>query len=128
MAQETHNRKSQKVKFRDHIVDIQTVNINGIECLRLKDVRRKFPAVQILSIDNVHQAFLHDEHGNDLEPLRIAAGIGKVVEAEESLKSFDNDAHDQLARMNIKLDRIDANTQEILRQIDHVMTQMYELH
>ncbi|CAF2151029.1 unnamed protein product, partial [Rotaria magnacalcarata] len=121
MAQETRNRKSQTVKFRDHIVDIQTVNINGIECLRLKDVRRKFPAVQILSIDNVLQAFLHDKHGNDLEPLRIAACIGQVVEAEESLRSFDNDTHGQLVRIEDKIDRIDNNVQEIMRQIANVM-------
>ncbi|CAF1512949.1 unnamed protein product [Rotaria magnacalcarata] len=128
MAQETRNRKSQTVKFRDHIVDIQTVNINGIECLRLKDVRRKFPAVQILSIDNVLQAFLHDKHGNDLEPLRIAACIGQVVEAEESLRSFDNDTHGQLVRIEDKIDRIDNNVQEIMRQIANVMRLMYELN
>ncbi|CAF3030600.1 unnamed protein product [Rotaria socialis] len=128
MAQDTHNRKSQTVKFRDHIVDIQTVIINDIECLRLRDVQRIFPAVQILSIDNVHQAFLHDKHGNDLEPLRIVARVDKVVEAVESMKHSSNDTDDKLDRMDVKLDHIVANTQEILRQIADVMTQMYELH
>ncbi|CAF4937844.1 unnamed protein product, partial [Rotaria socialis] len=128
MAQEARNRKSQTVKFRDHIVDIQTVIINDIECLRLKDVQRIFPAVQILSIDNVHQAFLHDKHGNDLEPLRIVARVDKVVEAVESMKHSSNDTDDKLDRMDVKLDHIVANTQEILRQIANVMREMYELN
>ncbi|CAM4924109.1 unnamed protein product [Rotaria socialis] len=128
MAQETHNRKSQTVKFRDHIVDIQPVNINGIECLRLRDVQLMFDTVRTFRIDNVQQAFLHDEHGNDLEPLRIVACVDKVVEAVESIKHSSNDTDDQLVKMNVKLDQIFINTQEILRQIDHVMTQMYELH
>ncbi|CAF4688101.1 unnamed protein product, partial [Rotaria socialis] len=123
MAQETHNRKSQTVKFRDHIVDIQPVNINGIECLRLRDVQLMFDTVRTFRIDNVQQAFLHDEHGNDLEPLRIVACVDKVVEAVESIKHSSNDTDDQLVKMNVKLDQIFINTQEILRQIDHVMTQ-----
>ncbi|CAF3310375.1 unnamed protein product, partial [Rotaria socialis] len=128
MAQETHNRKSQTVKFRDHIVDIQTVKINDIECLRLRDVQLRFDTVRAFQIDNVQQAFLHDEHGNDLEPLRIVACIGQIVEAVESMKDFSNDTHGQLVRIEGKIDRIDINVQEIMRQIANVMRQMYELH
>ncbi|CAF1968721.1 unnamed protein product [Rotaria magnacalcarata] len=128
MAQSTDSRRIQTVKFRDHTVEIHTVIINGIECLRLRDVQIKFPAVQVLSIDKIHQAFIHDEHGNDLEPLRIVACIGQVVEAEESLESFDNDFPSDLDEIKVTFKRTDINVQEIIRQITNAMTQMYELH
>ncbi|CAF3584683.1 unnamed protein product [Rotaria socialis] len=128
MAQESHNRKSQTVKFRDHTVEIQTVIINGIECLRLRDVQRKFPAVKILSIDNIYQVFLHDEYGNDLEPLRIAACIDQIVEAEESVEHSYNEIRSDLKDIKGIVKRVDINVQEIMRQIANVMRQMYELH
>ncbi|CAF3356525.1 unnamed protein product [Rotaria socialis] len=128
MAQETHNRKGQTVKFRDHIVDIQTVNINGIEYLCLRDVQLLFDTVRAFRIDNVQQAFVYDETGKYLRPRRIVARVDKVVEAVESMKHSSNDTDDKLDRMDVKLDHIVANTQEILRQIADVMTQMYELH
>ncbi|CAF3773602.1 unnamed protein product [Rotaria socialis] len=128
MAQESHNRKSQTVKFRDHTVEIQTVIINGIECLRLRDVQRIFSAVQILSIDNVYQVFLHDEYGNDLEPLRIVACVDKVVEAKESVEPSYNEIRSDLKEIKGIVKRVDINVQEIMRQIANVMRQMYELH
>ncbi|CAM2718515.1 unnamed protein product [Rotaria socialis] len=128
MAQESHSRKSQTVKFRDHIVDIQTVIINGVECLRLRDVQLRFDTVRAFQIGIVQQAFLHDEHGNDLEPLRIVACIGQIVEAVESMKHSSNDTDDQLNRIEGKIDRIDNNVQEIMCRIANVMRQMYQLH
>ncbi|CAM4793442.1 unnamed protein product [Rotaria magnacalcarata] len=128
MAQETHNRKGQTVKFRDHTIEIQTVIINGIECLRLRDVQLLFDTVRAFRIDSVLQVFLHDEYGNDLEPLRIAACIGQVVEAVESMKHSSNDTHDQLVRIEGKIDRFGINVQEIIRQIANAMRQMYQLH
>ncbi|CAF1517062.1 unnamed protein product, partial [Rotaria magnacalcarata] len=128
MAQETHNRKSQTVKFRDHTVEIQTVIINGIECLRLRDVQLLFDTVRAFRIDSVLQVFVHDETGKNLRPLRIVACVDKVVEAVESMKHSSNDTHDQLARIEGKIDRIDNNVQEIIRQIANVMRQMYQLH
>ncbi|CAF1683972.1 unnamed protein product [Rotaria magnacalcarata] len=44
------------------------------------------------------------------------------------MKHSIHDPHNQLVRMEDKLDQIVANTQEILRQIANVMTQMYQLH
>ncbi|CAF2046185.1 unnamed protein product [Rotaria magnacalcarata] len=129
MAQNNNdNKRSQKVKFQDQTVKIQTVIINGIECLRLKDVQRKFPKAQILSIDNEYQAFLHDERGNDLEPLRIIACFDQIVEAEESVKPSYNEIRSDLKEIKGIVKRVDNNVQEMLRQIRYVMTQMYELH
>ncbi|CAM4792218.1 unnamed protein product [Rotaria magnacalcarata] len=129
MAQNNNdNKRSQKVKFQDQTVKIQTVIINGIECLRLKDVQRKFPKAQILSIDNEYQAFLHDERGNDLEPLRIIACFDQIVEAEESVEPSYNEIRSDLKEIKGIVKRVDNNVQEMLRQIRYVMTQMYELH
>ncbi|CAF4962273.1 unnamed protein product [Rotaria magnacalcarata] len=128
MAQETHNRKSQTVKFRDHTVEIQTVIINGIECLRLRDVQLLFDTVRAFRIDSVLQVFLLDEYGNDLEPLRIAACIGQVVEAVESVEPSYNEIRCDLKEIKGIVKRVDINVQEILRQIANVMRQMYQLH
>ncbi|CAF3687163.1 unnamed protein product [Rotaria socialis] len=128
MAQESHSRKSQTVKFRDHIVDIQTVIINGIECLRLRDVQLRFDTVRAFQIDNVQQAFVYDETGKNSRPLRIVARVDKVVEAVESMKHSSNDTDDQLNRIEGKIDRIDNNVQEIMCRIANVMRQMYQLH
>ncbi|CAF4927272.1 unnamed protein product, partial [Rotaria socialis] len=130
MAQNIHTTRFQKVKWGDSTAQIETVNSNGVECLRLEDVQRHFHTVIVKAflIDNVQKAFIHDETGKNSEPLRIVAHLDKTVEVVGSMKHSSNDIHDQLLLMDGKLDRIDANTQEILRQIDHVMTQMYELH
>jgi hypothetical protein len=126
MAQNTHNMRRQTVKFRNETFEVQTVIADGIECLRLKDVQHTCPRVTVFRIDNVQQAFLHDAHGNDLEPLRIKACIGQVVEALEPTGHFNHDTHGILDRIEGKIDRIDANAQEILCQIRQVMMQMYE--
>ncbi|CAF4597838.1 unnamed protein product, partial [Rotaria socialis] len=125
MAQNTHNTRFQTVKWGDSTAQIETVNSNGVECLRLEDVQRHFHTVIVKAflIDNVQKAFIHDETGKNSEPLRIVAHLDKTVEVVGSMKHSSNDIHDQLLLMDGKLDRIDANTQEILRQIDHVMTQ-----
>ena len=60
-------RSIQTVRFGDEEVQIQTIFIHGIECLRLEDVQRRFPTVTALSIDGVQQTFVADEHGNNLE-------------------------------------------------------------
>ena len=44
--------KVQSVRFDDTTVDIQTIVINSITCLRLKDVQLRFPAASALCIDN----------------------------------------------------------------------------
>jgi hypothetical protein len=73
MEQNNSMITSQSVRFRDTTVQIQTVILNGVSCLRLRDVKLRFPTASVLSIDNTQLSFLHDEKGNDLEPLRIEA-------------------------------------------------------
>ncbi|CAF5205445.1 unnamed protein product, partial [Rotaria magnacalcarata] len=74
-------------------------------------------------MDDIQEPFLYDEYGNDLEPLRIIACFDQIVEAVESWETPYNDTRGHLDRIEGKIDRIDAKTQEILRQIHHVMTQ-----
>jgi len=50
--------KVQSVRFGDTTVDIQTIVINSITCLRLKDVQLRFPAASALCIDNQQMLFL----------------------------------------------------------------------
>lgn len=127
MADNSGNLKSQTVKFGGEIIKIQTVTIDGVEYLRLEDVQRRFPKVKALCIEDVQQAFVHDQNGCSLEPLRIIANIDKTVEAVESSEDLHSDTHGSLVRIEGKIDRIDLNTQETLHQIRNVMTQMYEL-
>ena len=135
MAEGTDNMGIQKVKFRDEIVEIETVILRGIECLRLKDVQRKFPSVSAFRVGNVQKTFIQDEDGNDLKPLRIKAYPDQIIEAVEPRRPStgiipvtQRQDDDILGRIESKIDRIDSNTQEMLNQIRHVMTQMYELH
>ncbi|CAM4778012.1 unnamed protein product [Rotaria magnacalcarata] len=130
MAQNAHHTRFQKVKWGDTIAQIETVISNGIECLRLEDVQRHFHTVRVKAflIDNVQKAFIHDEAGKNSEPLRIVAHLDKTVQVVGSIEAPDNDIHSGIEEIKDKVTRIDANTQEILRQIDHVMTQMYQLH
>ena len=127
--------RSQAVRFRESLVQIQTVILNEIECLCLEDVQRRFPSVSVLSIDNVQVAFLRDNQGNSLSPLRIRAAKNQTVDALEPMgKSADavctlfDQLDARIQQMDKKTDLILANTQETLMRIKSVMTQMYELH
>jgi hypothetical protein len=127
--------RSQTVRFDDETVQIETVIIHGIECLRLEDVQLQFPSVTALCIDNVQLAFIADEHGKNLKPLHVKANKDQVIEARGSMTISNIDLQDQLNRIDERMirlqmtsDRIDANTQEILNQMRYLMTQMYELH
>jgi hypothetical protein len=127
--------KSQTVRFGDKTVQIGTVIIDGIEYLRLKDVQRRFPSVTALCIGNVQLPFIIDQHGNDLEPLRVKAYKDRAIEALQpttpppdiDLQYQLNLIYERIIGLQITSDRIDANTQEILNQMRYVMTQMYEL-
>ena len=125
---------SQTVRFRDTTAQIQTIVLNGIVCLRLQDVQRRFPSVTNLCIDNIQLSFLSDEDGNDLKPLRIAACTDKVVEALEPIGQHNDALADRLDRISSDMQEVRktnelilANTQETLCRLKHVMTQMYEL-
>ncbi|CAF4236705.1 unnamed protein product, partial [Rotaria magnacalcarata] len=56
--------KIQSVRFHDILVQIQTVDFNGIECLCLEDVQRRFPPVTALCFDNIQLSFLRDTNGD----------------------------------------------------------------
>lgn len=53
LKQDTSVAKSQSVRFHDTTVQIQTVVINGVECLRFEDLTRCFPSVSTLRVDNI---------------------------------------------------------------------------
>ncbi|CAF2058580.1 unnamed protein product [Rotaria magnacalcarata] len=127
--------KIQSVRFHDILVQIQTVDFNGIECLCLEDVQRRFPSVTALCFDNIQLSFLRDTNGDQLIPLRIEAITDQIIEAVEPAEQsnvvmhrFLNRIDTNMQEMNKKTDIILANTQETLIRIKHVMTQMYELH
>ena len=49
----------QKVHFNGtQLIQIETVMIHGVECLRFKDVQRRFPTVNALYIDDRQLAFM----------------------------------------------------------------------
>ena len=128
-------RISQSVRFRDTTIQIQTVVLNGIVCLRFQDVKARFPSASVLCIDNEQLVFLCDTNGNNLEPLRIEARPDKVIEAIESIGQSNNAFNDQLDRIVADMQDVKksnqlilANTQETLLRLKHIMTQMYELH
>ncbi|CAF4470389.1 unnamed protein product [Rotaria magnacalcarata] len=77
------NSRIQKVKFGDEIAEIQTVLVDGIECLLLEDVQEEFPSVNRFRIGKVQQSFIRDGNGNKLQPLRIKACIDQIVETME---------------------------------------------
>ena len=123
---------SQTVRFRDTTAQIQTIVLNGIVCLRLQDVQRRFPSVTNLCIDNIQLSFLSDEDGNDLKPLRIAACTDKVVEALEPIGQHNDALADRLDRISSNMQKmrktnklILTNTQDTLCLLKHVITQMY---
>ena len=123
----------QAVRFRDHLIQIQTVLLNGVECLCFEDVQRRCPSVAVLSLDQVQLTFLRDDNSGDcLKPLRIAAVRNRVIDALEPMGRSDtasfNHVEAKLDELNRKTDLVLANTQETLVRIKHVMTQMYELH
>ncbi|CAF3677845.1 unnamed protein product [Rotaria sp. Silwood1] len=135
MEQITPKTRSQLVRFHDTIVQIQTVVLNDIECLCLEDVQRRFPSATVLCIDNIQLAFLRDNNGHQLIPLRIEAINDQIIEAIEPIEKSNNQLNiyfdridTKIQEMNKKTDIILANTQETLIRIKHVMTQMYELH
>ncbi|CAF3787935.1 unnamed protein product [Adineta steineri] len=123
------------VRFHDTLVQIQTIVFNGIECLCLEDVQHRFPSITVLCIDNIQLAFLRDNNGTQLTPLRIEACPDKIIEAIEPIgksndviHTFINHIDIKMQEMNKKTDLILANTQETLHRIKHLMTLMYELH
>jgi hypothetical protein len=127
--------QSQSVCFHDTIAQIQTIILNGIECLCLEDVQRRFPSVTVFCIDNIQLAFLRNDNGDQLIPLRIEALKDQIVEAVEPVSKSNDAVHAlfdhidvKMQEMNRKTDLILANTQETLVRLKHVMTQMYELH
>ncbi|CAF4533439.1 unnamed protein product [Rotaria magnacalcarata] len=123
--------KIQSVRFHDILVQIQTVDFNGIECLCLEDVQRRFPPVTALCFDNIQLSFLRDTNGDQLIPLRIEAITDQIIEAVEPAEQsnvvmhrFLNRIDTNMQEMNKKTDIILANTQETLIRIKHVMTQI----
>ncbi|CAF3457348.1 unnamed protein product [Rotaria socialis] len=151
MAENIRNSRIQKVKFGDEIAEIQTVLVDGIECLLLEDVQEEFPSVSRFRIGNVQQSFIRDGNGNKLEPLRIKACVDQIVEtmkpkravqrsnqvaevleakgeSDEALYDLVKDIKMDVRQVQQTSDLILNNTQEMLIQINRVMTQMYELH
>ncbi|CAF3433845.1 unnamed protein product, partial [Rotaria sp. Silwood2] len=135
MERTTFKTKSQSVRFHDTIVQIQTVVFNGIECLCLEDVQRRFPLAVALCIDNAELGFLRDNNDDQLIPLRIEAIKDQIVEVVESVGKSNDEMHIFFDRIDTKMQEMNkktyiilANTQETLVRIKHVMTQMYELH
>jgi hypothetical protein len=135
MEQNTSLSRFQSVRFGDTIVQVQTVVFNGIDCLFLEDIQRRFPSVTVFSINNIDLSFLRDANGNNLNPLRIKACTDHVIEAFEPVKKSNDTVHALIDHIDAKIQEIDkkadliiANTQETLVRIKHVMTQMYELH
>ena len=128
-------RRHQTVRFGEETIEMETVNIRGIECLRLEDVKLRFPSVTTLRINNVQLAFVSDEHGKNLEPLHVKACTDQVIEgiAPSTLSRINsqdqlNTISEQIAKLQKTTERIDANTQEMLHRMQALMTEMYELH
>jgi hypothetical protein len=135
MEQNNSLTRYQSVRFRDTIVQIQTSIFNGIECLYLEDIQRRFPSVTVLYINNVQLSFLRDDNGNYLNPLRIKARTDHIIDALEPMQKSTDTVHAlfdhidaKMQEMDKKTDLILANTQETLVRMKHIMTQMYELH
>lgn len=137
MAESISTPKIQSVRFYDTVAQFQTVVYNGIECLCLEDIQRRFPSATAFCVDNIQLAFLRDDtNGDQLLPLRIKAIPDQIIEAIEPIQPLNNNVYlalldridARMLEMNKKTDIILANTQETLVRIKHVMTQMYELH
>ena len=135
MAQNIDSVTTQTVKFLNEIIEIPTVNFRGTKYLFLEDVQQEFPLVKTLRIGSEQLPFIRDENGMKLTPLRVKARIGEVIEAREPVGQRNYDDDDRIGRIDKGVqelqgtcDYILANTQEMLRQIRHVMRQMYELH
>jgi hypothetical protein len=135
MDQDIHLTTSQSVRYRDTIVQFETIILNDIECLLLEDVQQRFPKVTSLCINNTQVAFLRDENGSRLEPQRIKVYKDTVIYAL-GLEEHQNDdicarldrIDENMHRMQKTVDLIQANTQETLLRMKQVMVQMYELH
>lgn len=121
---------SQSVRFREKIVRIQTIVLNGVPYLRLKDVQRQFPSAVAFAIDNIQLSFLTDDNGSDLEPLRIIAQPDQVLDIVEPFnrQSLTTQVKAEIKDMNNKIDLILVNTQETLIRLKQLMTQLYEIH
>ena len=135
MDQNPSLTRNQRVRFLQTTVYIQTVNLNGLECLFLEDVQQRFPQVTVFSFENIQLNFLRDTEGNYLQPLRIKARPDGIIDALEPTSNSNETIHTLIDRidtnikaMDKKTDLILANTQETLVRVKHVMTQMYELH
>ena len=135
---EKRTRTSQKVRFGDKIVEIATVVLNDVECLRFQDVQRRFPSVSVLCLDNIQLPFLCDKDGNDLIPLRIEACTDQILEGLQSIEQHSHENNNELCHrlQSISIDLEDvrktnqlilANTQVTLLRLKHLMTQIYEL-
>ncbi|CAM4816374.1 unnamed protein product [Rotaria magnacalcarata] len=145
------NSRIQKVKFGDEIAEIQTVLVDGIECLLLEDVQEEFPSGNRFRIGKVQQSFIRDGNGNKLQPLRIKACIDQIVEtmepkrtvqrsnqvaevveakeeSNETLYDLVKGIKNDVRQVQQTSDLILNNTQEMLIQINRMMTKMYELH
>ena len=135
MAQSIDSVVTQTIEFRNKIVKIPTRNLCGTEYLFLKDVRWEFQTVTAFRIGNEQLPFICDENGMELTPLRVKARIGEVIEAREPVEPRNYDDDDRIGRIDKGVQELQdicgltlANTQEMLRQIRHVMRGMYQLH
>ena len=95
----TQQLKTQAVRFDGETVQIETVLIRGIECLRLEDVQRRFLSVTVLCIDDVQLAFITDECGKNLEPLHIKAYKHQVIQAVAPPATVDTNVIRLLSRL-----------------------------
>ena len=118
----------QKVRFADEIVQFQTVTENDVEYLYLADVQRQFPTVTLFSRNGTRLSFIANKSNQDSKDLRIQADSNEIIDAIEPKTSVPILSQDQLNRIESKIDRIDENTQQILRQMRNMMTLMYEIH
>ncbi|CAF1003484.1 unnamed protein product [Adineta steineri] len=125
----------QSVRYRNAIVQFETVTLNGIECLFLEDVRQRFPTVTSLCIENTQITFLRNENGQRLEPQRIKAYKDVLIDAFDPEEQCNDDIYTRIDRLDKNVhdiqktvDLIHINSQETLITTRQAMTQNYELH
>lgn len=128
MDDNTQSIANQSILYQDTVVQFETVTLNDVEYLFLDQVQQRFRSVTCFSVDNVQLAFLRDENGNPLEPLRILARKNQTINALEPEEYSNRLANESINEMQKAIDHIQTDVNTLINHSKQVKTLTYELH